>query len=263
AFLFSIRVVIGGGGLNFPLSKAGISFVVFVRRVNLSCFRSGLCWFWKSPFLKFGLCPASCCFHDENDFFLSRLEAATSPLRNVVVTLVISSTNFGILSCSSLGMLLSGHHNYQWTLSEGRRTTLLRFSSSSTLDFCLFGFEFQCPPGLPSLSDSTSVLREDSLCYNVFRKQTLVLLSENSGSIFQYLCGYCGMIDALNHLRLPDLLRVCLDPSLFLRSLHLLGVPDSECWLHRKQACPSPADLAPFLTYSSRWTWVGWREFAR
>nr|GEV91488.1 hypothetical protein [Tanacetum cinerariifolium] len=73
-------------------------------------------------------------------------------------------------------------------------------------------------------------------CYDIFQKQTLFLLSENSGSRFQYLCGYCGMIDALNRLkwsrlssRLPDLLRACLDPSLFLRSLRLLGVPDSEC----------------------------------
>nr|GEU82578.1 hypothetical protein [Tanacetum cinerariifolium] len=45
---------------------------------------------------------ASCCFHDKNDFFHSRLEAATSLLRNVVVTLIISSTDFGILSCRCL-----------------------------------------------------------------------------------------------------------------------------------------------------------------
>nr|GEW72590.1 ribonuclease H-like domain-containing protein [Tanacetum cinerariifolium] len=32
--------------------------------------------------------------------------------------------------------------------------------SSSTLDFWLFGFDFQCPPALPSLSDSAFVLRE-------------------------------------------------------------------------------------------------------
>ncbi|GJW69372.1 ribonuclease H-like domain-containing protein [Tanacetum coccineum] len=36
AFLFSTGVVIGGGGLNFPLSRARISFGVFVRRANLS-----------------------------------------------------------------------------------------------------------------------------------------------------------------------------------------------------------------------------------
>nr|GFB64162.1 reverse transcriptase domain-containing protein [Tanacetum cinerariifolium] len=85
-----------GGGLKFTLSKAMISFGVFMRRVNLSCFRYGICWFRNPPFLKFCFCPASCCFHDGNNLFCSRLEAATSFLRNVVVTFIISSTNFGI-----------------------------------------------------------------------------------------------------------------------------------------------------------------------
>ncbi|GJX71681.1 hypothetical protein Tco_0308852 [Tanacetum coccineum] len=43
AFLFSIGVVIGGGGLNFPLSRARISFVVFMRKANMSCLFSDLC----------------------------------------------------------------------------------------------------------------------------------------------------------------------------------------------------------------------------
>ncbi|GJR34939.1 hypothetical protein Tco_0808794 [Tanacetum coccineum] len=43
AFLFSTDVVIGGGGLNFPLSRARISFGVFVRRESLSCLFSYLC----------------------------------------------------------------------------------------------------------------------------------------------------------------------------------------------------------------------------
>ncbi|GJY41036.1 hypothetical protein Tco_0428306 [Tanacetum coccineum] len=107
--------------------------------------------------------------------------------------------------------------------------------SSSTLNFCLFGFDFQCLPALPSLSDSASILQWPRL---------------SSG--------------------LPDMLQRCLDPSLFLRSLLLLGVPDSECLkadgsscrstlvgLHRKQACLSPTELAPSLTYSSQRTWVG------
>nr|GFA77895.1 reverse transcriptase domain-containing protein [Tanacetum cinerariifolium] len=101
-FLFSIGVVIGGGGLKFPLSKSKISFGVFVRRVNLSCFHSGFCWFWKPPFLKFGFFSTSCSFHDGNDLFRSRLEASTSPLKNVVVTLIIPSTDFEILSCNRL-----------------------------------------------------------------------------------------------------------------------------------------------------------------
>nr|GEV00569.1 hypothetical protein [Tanacetum cinerariifolium] len=35
--------------------------------------------------------------------------------------------------------------------------------SSSMLDFCFFGFDFHCPPALPSLSNSAFVLREYSL----------------------------------------------------------------------------------------------------
>nr|GEY33356.1 (R)-mandelonitrile lyase-like [Tanacetum cinerariifolium] len=138
AFVFSVEVIIGGGGLNFPLSKARISFGVFLIRVNLSCLRSVLCWFQKLPFLKFYFCPASCCFHNGNDFFHSQLEAATSPLRNAVVTLIISSTDLWMLSCS---LLISSRLE----------------RSSSTLDFCLFGLDFQCPLALPSLSDSAFV----------------------------------------------------------------------------------------------------------
>ncbi|GJQ91348.1 hypothetical protein Tco_0002487 [Tanacetum coccineum] len=41
-FLFSIGVVIGGGVLNLPLSKAKISFGDFVRSVNLSRLHSDL-----------------------------------------------------------------------------------------------------------------------------------------------------------------------------------------------------------------------------
>nr|GEV55378.1 ribonuclease H-like domain-containing protein [Tanacetum cinerariifolium] len=47
----------------------------------------------------------------------------------------------------------------------------------------------------------------------------------------------------------------------FLEVSSSVGVHDSECWLHRKQACPSPADLAPSLACSSWRTWVGKGEF--
>nr|GEU72931.1 hypothetical protein [Tanacetum cinerariifolium] len=53
------------------------------------------------------------------------------------------------------------------------------------------------------------------------RKQTLFPLSENSGNGFQCLCGYGGLL---------IMLRTCPDPSLFLRSLLLLGVPDWKCY---------------------------------
>nr|GFA44913.1 hypothetical protein [Tanacetum cinerariifolium] len=44
----------------------------------------------------------SCCFYAESAFFRAWLEAVTSPLRNAVVVLIISSTDFGMLSCRSL-----------------------------------------------------------------------------------------------------------------------------------------------------------------
>ncbi|GJS26181.1 hypothetical protein Tco_0486801 [Tanacetum coccineum] len=60
-----LGVTIGGGALNFPFSRAKISFGVFVRSENLSGLRSGLCLFLK-PFLKFGLFPPSDGFQDED-----------------------------------------------------------------------------------------------------------------------------------------------------------------------------------------------------
>ncbi|GJV09058.1 hypothetical protein Tco_1346714 [Tanacetum coccineum] len=42
-------------------------------------------------------------------------------------------------------------HTYRWD------------KSSSMLDLCFFGRDFQYPPALPLLSDSTSILREDAL----------------------------------------------------------------------------------------------------
>nr|GEY40463.1 gypsy retrotransposon integrase-like protein 1 [Tanacetum cinerariifolium] len=87
---------------------------------------------------------ASCCFHDGNDFFRSRLEAATSPLRNDVVTLIISSTDLGILS-------------YRCLINSR--------SSNHTLAF---------PVTLPSFVRML-------FCYDIFQKQTPFLLSENSG----------------------------------------------------------------------------------
>ncbi|GJZ48211.1 hypothetical protein Tco_0602043, partial [Tanacetum coccineum] len=105
-FLFSIRVIIGGGALNLPLSKARISLGDFVRRV----IRLDPCWFRKSLFLsKFCFLLCLCCFHTRSAFFRAWLEAATSPRRNAVVTLIISSTDFGTLSCKclmSLGLVI-------------------------------------------------------------------------------------------------------------------------------------------------------------
>nr|GEW59770.1 reverse transcriptase domain-containing protein [Tanacetum cinerariifolium] len=99
-------------------------------------------------------------------------------------------------------------------------------SSSSILDFCLLDFDFQCPPALPSLSDSAFVLREDAFSASGRAMDT-------SGS----------------------------EP--FQGSILLLNVIDSEYFngsscrstlvgLHRKQACPSPARFALFLAYSVR-----------
>nr|GEW52768.1 isovaleryl-CoA dehydrogenase, mitochondrial [Tanacetum cinerariifolium] len=85
--------------------KGGKEIIDFGEKVwegELILLSLDLCWFQKPPFLKFCFYPASCCFHDGNDFFRSRLEAATSPRRNAVVTLIISSTDFEILSCRRL-----------------------------------------------------------------------------------------------------------------------------------------------------------------
>ncbi|GJR73241.1 hypothetical protein Tco_0085606 [Tanacetum coccineum] len=74
---------IGGSALNLPLSKAKISFGDFVRSANLKCFLS--------------------CLVGSRYF----------PLKNVVVSLIISSTDFGMLSCRrfiSLGVLLRYLH---------------------------------------------------------------------------------------------------------------------------------------------------------
>nr|GEY98194.1 hypothetical protein [Tanacetum cinerariifolium] len=159
--------------------------------------------------------------------------------------------------------------------------------SSSIIDFCLFGFYFQSPPALPSLSDSTSILREDALCYDVFQKQIMFLVNENTGYSFRCLCSYFGISDALNSLSmriysplssslwktpfssllntiflsgslflgdsewpclglgLPDMLRACLDPSLFLRFFLLLGVPDSECYSGRMAECENCSPQQP------------------
>nr|GFA16652.1 hypothetical protein [Tanacetum cinerariifolium] len=123
---------------------------------------------------------------------------------------------------SSLGMLPLGHHNYQWTLSEGLRTTLLRFPSSSTLDFCLFVFDFQCPPALPSLSDSASLSISLRLLWYDRRLESF----ETSGHA-------AGMSRSKPFLEVPSSTRC---PRLGVFTL---------AGLHRKQACPSPADLAP------------------
>nr|GEY08708.1 hypothetical protein [Tanacetum cinerariifolium] len=158
AFLSSTSVVISGGGLNFPFSRARISFGVFVRRVNLSCFRAVICWFWKLPFLKFCLCPASCCFHDKNDFFRLRLEAATYPLRNAVVTLIISSTDVWILSCSRL-------------ISSGLKQFLFLWSENS-------GSSFRCLRGCyerPHLGYGLSDILRACLCPNLSLRLLLLL----------------------------------------------------------------------------------------
>nr|GEY17317.1 hypothetical protein [Tanacetum cinerariifolium] len=86
-------------------------------------------------------------------------------------------------------------------------------------------------------------------------------LSGSSGSSFKCLCDYCEWPRLGS--RLPNMLRACLDSSLSLRLLILLGAPDSKysdgssCYrtlvrLHLKLACPSPTELAPSIAYSSR-----------
>nr|GEV60251.1 transposase (putative), gypsy type [Tanacetum cinerariifolium] len=70
-------------------------------------------------------------------------------------------------------------------------------------------------------------------CYDVFRKQTLFLLSENSGSSFQCLCDYCGMIDALNR-----------------SSMRTYPSPYLQAWEH--------TSLQSFEHRSSFWTSFPW-----
>ncbi|GJZ94674.1 hypothetical protein Tco_0666877 [Tanacetum coccineum] len=55
-----------------------------------------------SPSIEVLLSLRSCCFHVGSAFFRAWLEATTSPPRNAVVTLIISSADFGILSCRRL-----------------------------------------------------------------------------------------------------------------------------------------------------------------
>ncbi|GJT33616.1 hypothetical protein Tco_0924035 [Tanacetum coccineum] len=67
--------------------------------VKWSCRLLDLCLLLKSSLLsKFGLWLVSWCFHAGGTFFFDWLAAATSPLRKAVVTLIISSTDFGMLS---------------------------------------------------------------------------------------------------------------------------------------------------------------------
>ncbi|GKD08245.1 hypothetical protein Tco_1187930 [Tanacetum coccineum] len=93
----------GGGALNFTVSIAKISFRVFIRGVNLSYLLPDLCWFLKCGLLsKLGLWLVSWCLYADGDFFLDWFTTVTSPLRKVVVTLIISSTDLGMLSFSLL-----------------------------------------------------------------------------------------------------------------------------------------------------------------
>nr|GFC69369.1 hypothetical protein [Tanacetum cinerariifolium] len=96
--------------------------------------------------------------------------------------------------------------------------------SSSMLDHCFFGHDFQCPPALPLLSESTFVLREDVLLLWCFSGTSSVPLEREIWPLF---------LGDSNRPRLgsglSDTLRIRLDPSVFLRSLLLLGVLESEC----------------------------------
>ncbi|GKD48764.1 hypothetical protein Tco_1277740 [Tanacetum coccineum] len=117
--------------------------------------------------------------------------------------------------------------------------------SSSMLDLCFFDRDFQCPLALPLLSDSASVLCD--CCGSLFL-----------GDLDQSRLG-AG---------LPNVLRIRLDPSLFLRSLLLLGVPDSKCCETSSKAAleagmPKSCEICSFSSII-RAVDVGWlREFAR
>nr|GEW96962.1 hypothetical protein [Tanacetum cinerariifolium] len=141
-------------------------------------------------------------------FFRTWLEAATSPLRNVVVTLTISSTDFGILSCRRL-MSLS---------LESLHKVLYRFPLS-LLDVC--------PSTLSLLSESGSIIREDVPHGNASSELAPFFLTRNFGDfdlsrliLEKTLWFGSGLLDM--QFERPDL-------SLLLRSLLMFGVMDSEC----------------------------------
>nr|GEW99231.1 hypothetical protein [Tanacetum cinerariifolium] len=140
-FIFSTGVAIGGGVLSLPLSKAKISFADFVRSVNLS---------------------PSCCFYAGSVFFRTWLEAATSPLRNAVVTLIISSTDFRMLSCRRLissGFVIPCMNPNILMHSGAPLTCLLSAlnlytkSSVDSSSLCLM-----CCPRIPKLSECADTL---------------------------------------------------------------------------------------------------------
>nr|GEU49705.1 hypothetical protein [Tanacetum cinerariifolium] len=108
-------------GLMLKFSCFKFSFPYVFHVYGVFCFEH----FLDLPLQVHALIDASCCFHDDNDLFRSLLEAATSPMRNPVVTLIISYTNFRILSCRHLINL--GLENGGYARGVGSGVTYKRY----------------------------------------------------------------------------------------------------------------------------------------
>nr|GEV65793.1 hypothetical protein [Tanacetum cinerariifolium] len=175
-------------------------------------------------------------------FFRAWFEAVTSPLRNAVVVLIISSSDFGMLSCRSIISLRS---------------------SSSMLDFGFFDLNFQCTPSHPCylhfrrafLSFVNTFLYGDVFCERI-----PFFLNGNSGGGFRACDTFFPLPLSLPNtphsflplspslclgdsdlprlilektlvgLGLPDMLRELLDLRPFPCSPLTFGVLDSECF---------------------------------
>ncbi|GKA21574.1 hypothetical protein Tco_0701563, partial [Tanacetum coccineum] len=174
--------------------------------------------------------------------------AKTSPEMVLVVILIISSTDFEILSCKRL--INSGFvipcMNPEIHMTSGSPFTslllILNLRTKSSVDspsLCLIWcistgslMHFYADGNLPEVpfSEASYVPLERELCLWNTPFSSLLNTVFLSGSLF------LGDLDR-PHLGsgLSDTLRIRLDPSLFLRSLLRLGVPDSECSRNRPQ----------------------------
>nr|GEZ76583.1 hypothetical protein [Tanacetum cinerariifolium] len=102
----------------------------------------------------------SCCFYAESVFFRAWLETATSPPRNAVVTLIISSIDFGMLSCR------------RFTSSRSLKST--HFLQLSSCFFTITGFDNQLWASFSNI--------QSMLCY-VSHNHCHVLSSSDGGRL--------------------------------------------------------------------------------
>ncbi|GKB63839.1 hypothetical protein Tco_0920025 [Tanacetum coccineum] len=231
---------------------------------------SGLSSPESSPFLLPlpGACTHRCFllgFHDKNfDSSIHGLECRHHTLRNAVGHQLIISSYWSFefyhysFTSFALELCLPPHNLFRGSISC---LMLWNFRSEFFDGFFLLGVSSYVPSFLTALQ---AFMRGLLLCYDVLSTGAKILISLEEKSLwktaFQCLCGYCG---------LPDMLRTRLALSLFLRSLLMLGVPDSECCEASSkaalEACPSLARFAHFLAYSNGVATWGWlkRSLAR